>query len=66
LGLGALNLLPKITAPSLDPRRRINPTKLVREYDLQDWSNIVRAFQEWKFAPDVGSPALGEATRRRN
>jgi hypothetical protein len=55
LGLGATNLLPQLTGDKLPREQKIDTIKLVREFSLQDWSNIVRAFSNWKFAPDVSS-----------
>ncbi|GHJ88938.1 hypothetical protein NliqN6_5340 [Naganishia liquefaciens] len=53
LGMGATNLVPKLTDPSLPADKRIEPTKWIREYTVQDWSLIVEAFKKWPFAPDV-------------
>lgn len=63
LGLGATNLLPQLISDKLPPEQRVDPTKLVREFSLQDWSNIVRAFSNWKFAPDVSPDRRGPCPR---
>lgn len=52
--MGAANLIPKLTNLDLPPDQRIDPDKWIREYTVQDWALIVKAFKEWPFAPDVG------------
>lgn len=51
--MGATNLIPKLTNTSLPPDQRIDPEKWIREYTVQDWALVVKAFKEWPFAPDV-------------
>lgn len=51
--MGATNLVPKLTNPDLPSDQRIDPDKWIREFTVQDWALIVKAFKEWPFAPDV-------------
>ncbi|KAJ9103271.1 hypothetical protein QFC21_002694 [Naganishia friedmannii] len=53
LGMGAANLIPKLTDPSLPAAERIDPNKWIREFTVQDWALVVKAFKAWPFAPDV-------------
>ncbi|KAJ9119071.1 hypothetical protein QFC22_003562 [Naganishia vaughanmartiniae] len=53
LGMGAANLIPKLTDPSIPASQRIDPNKWIREYTVQDWALVVKAFKAWPFAPDV-------------
>jgi hypothetical protein len=53
LGPGSENLLPLLQSPDLPVDRRIDPMKQVREFDTQDWANIVQVFKNWRFAPEV-------------
>ncbi|KAJ9101487.1 hypothetical protein QFC19_005138 [Naganishia cerealis] len=53
LGMGASNLIPKLTNQELPHNQRIDPDKWIREYTVQDWALIVKAFKAWPFAPDV-------------
>lgn len=56
LGPGALEALEKkVTGASLDPSERLDLEKAVRDMDISDWAILVKAFDEWPFAPTVGS-----------
>ncbi|KAJ7462266.1 S-adenosyl-L-methionine-dependent methyltransferase [Mycena galericulata] len=52
LAPNAQSLLTKLTAGK---QHHINPKTPVREMTLQDWSLLVKAFDEWPFAPEVRS-----------
>lgn len=56
--MGASNLIPKLTDPSLPDTERIDPNKWIREYTIQDWALVVKAFKAWPFAPDVSQSRL--------
>lgn len=45
LGPGAENLLPKLGG--------IDKKKKIREFETEDWLQVVTAFEQWKFKPDV-------------
>ena len=54
LGPGAQLLVKKITDSNLpDSERMDNVKKPVREMTVQDWSILIKAFDEWPFAPEV-------------
>jgi hypothetical protein len=54
LGPGAQSLIKKITDSNLPDSERIdNVKKIVREMTIQDWNVLVKAFDEWPFAPEV-------------
>lgn len=54
LGPGAQSLIKKITDSKLPDSERIdNVKKTVREMTIQDWNVLVKAFDEWPFAPEV-------------
>jgi transcription factor 1 len=56
--MGAANLIPKLTNPDLPEDQRIDPDKWIREYTVQDWALVVKAFKEWPFAPDVSKDLI--------
>jgi hypothetical protein len=56
LGFGAENLLKPLQDRSLPPEDRVDVTKKVKDLSVQDWALIVRAFDNWPFAPDVRRP----------
>ncbi|TFK74052.1 S-adenosyl-L-methionine-dependent methyltransferase [Pluteus cervinus] len=45
-------LLKKIDDPNLPPEERLNVKKAIRSMSVQDWSILLKAFDEWPFAPD--------------
>lgn len=53
---GAVNLLPKISNPDLPESQRIDTSKKIRDLTVNDWAVLVKAFDEWPFAPEVGPP----------
>lgn len=53
LGPGAESLLKVLTSPSLSPEEQVDITKSVREMNIADWALIIRAFDNWPFAPEV-------------
>ena len=54
LGPGAQLLVKKITDSSLPNSERMKSAKTpVREMTVQDWSVLLKAFDEWPFAPEV-------------
>ena len=53
LAPGAQVLLKSLTDPNLPPEERIDIQKQVRRMDIKDWALILRAFDNWPFAPDV-------------
>ena len=53
LAPGSQVLLKPLTDPRLPPEERIDITKQVRRLDIKDWALILRAFNDWPFAPTV-------------
>jgi hypothetical protein len=47
------SLLKVLSGPGLDPNARIDPKTPVREMTVNDWALLVKAFDEWPFAPEV-------------
>ncbi|KAI0035850.1 S-adenosyl-L-methionine-dependent methyltransferase [Vararia minispora EC-137] len=54
LAPGAHHLL-KYINEDLTPEQQVDYAKEIRMLSLQDWSHIVRAFEEWPFKPEVRS-----------
>jgi len=52
LAPGAQSLLKLLTDPSLPPEERVDIKKQVRRLDIKDWALILRAFNNWPFAPE--------------
>ncbi|KAJ7703220.1 S-adenosyl-L-methionine-dependent methyltransferase, partial [Mycena rosella] len=52
LAPNAQSLMKKLDSPSLDPKHRINPKTPVREMTVEHWALLVKAFDEWSFAPE--------------
>ncbi|KAJ7925279.1 S-adenosyl-L-methionine-dependent methyltransferase [Mycena leptocephala] len=52
LAPNAQSLLKGLTAPNLDEEHRIDPKTPVREMTVKDWALLVKAFDEWRFAPE--------------
>lgn len=55
LAPGAGSLLKPLTDPSLPPEQRIDPHKPPRALSLADWALVIRAFDQWPFAPEVST-----------
>lgn len=53
LSPGAEVLLEPLTSRALPPDQRVDVSKPVRLLTLDDWTRIVKAFDEWPFAPKV-------------
>lgn len=53
LALGAQSLLKPLTDPSLPPEQRVDISEPIRNLTINDWALIVRAFDNWPFAPEV-------------
>ena len=58
LAPGAQSLLKPLTDPSLPPGERVDIKKQIRQLDIKDWALILRAFNNWPFAPEVSSIIL--------
>ncbi|EJD03059.1 S-adenosyl-L-methionine-dependent methyltransferase [Fomitiporia mediterranea MF3/22] len=52
LGPGATNLLLVVNNPELPEEQRVNIDKKVNELDMREWTLMVKAFDEWPFAPE--------------
>jgi transcription factor 1 len=74
LAPGAQVLLKPLTDPSLPPEERLNVEQQIKGLDIKDWALIVRAFDNWPFAPDVRQhdpffitvlPLVGSGSDRR-
>lgn len=50
---GAKTLLKAITNPELPASDKVDQTKTPRQMTVNDWAQIVKAFQAWPFAPEV-------------
>jgi transcription factor 1 len=55
LAPGAQSLLKILTDPSLPAEERVDIKKLIRNMDIKDWALIIRAFDNWPFAPEVSN-----------
>ena len=53
LALGAESLLKPLTDPSLPEEQRVDVDMPIRDLTINDWALIVRAFDNWPFAPEV-------------
>jgi len=53
LAPGAQSLLKTLTDPSLPPHERVDIKTQIRRLDIKDWALILRAFNNWPFAPEV-------------
>ncbi|KAJ7218084.1 hypothetical protein GGX14DRAFT_495526 [Mycena pura] len=52
LAPNAQSLLKGLTSSDVDESERINPKTPVREMTIKEWSLLVKAFDEWPFAPE--------------
>ncbi|EPS97236.1 hypothetical protein FOMPIDRAFT_1025135 [Fomitopsis schrenkii] len=52
LAPGAGSLLKPLTDPSLPPEQHVDPNRPPRGLSLADWALVVRAFDQWPFAPE--------------
>ena len=59
LAPGAGTLIKIVTDPKLPESQRLDVKKQVRAMTAQDWSILLKAFDEWPFGPDVSRPFLG-------
>lgn len=64
LAPGAQSLLKPIWDPSLPRDERVDINKPVREFTLADWTILMRAFDEWPFAPE--DLMISDAFTRQN
>jgi len=55
LAPGAQSLLKSLTDPNLPPEERVDIKKQIRRLDIKDWALILRAFNDWPFAPEVSN-----------
>lgn len=54
LGPGAAKLVEVLSNPELPADQRVNCAKVSRELTTAEWALVVKAFDEWPFAPEVG------------
>ncbi|KAJ6609896.1 S-adenosyl-L-methionine-dependent methyltransferase [Mycena sp. CBHHK59/15] len=52
LAPNAQTLLKKISVPGLPTNAYVPPDRPIREMDVADWALLVKAFDEWPFAPE--------------
>ncbi|TEB37266.1 S-adenosyl-L-methionine-dependent methyltransferase [Coprinellus micaceus] len=52
LGPGAQALLKKLDDPSIPADQRVDVNKAPRELTVQEWKNVVKAFNDWPFRPE--------------
>ncbi|OSX66405.1 hypothetical protein POSPLADRAFT_1177873 [Postia placenta MAD-698-R-SB12] len=64
LAPGAQSLLKPIWDPSLPRDERVDINKPVRDFTLADWTILMRAFDEWPFAPE--DLMISDAFTRQN
>ena len=55
LGPGAESLLPVLTNPELPEDERVDTLTKIKDMTVADWALVVRAFDNWPFAPEVCS-----------
>lgn len=53
LAPGASNLIRYLSGPDVPSEDAVDPRKLISDLTVQDWTNIVKAFNRWPFAPKV-------------
>lgn len=53
LGPGAAKLVDVLSNPELPEDQRLNCSKVSRELTADEWALVVKAFDEWPFAPEV-------------
>jgi transcription factor 1 len=53
LAPGSEVLLKTITDRDLPASERVNVKTEVRKLEIREWANLVKAFDEWPFAPEV-------------
>lgn len=53
LAPGAQTLIKTMTKSTLPPSERVDVTKLVANLTISEWASLIRAFDEWPFAPEV-------------
>jgi len=59
LAPGAGTLIRMVTDPKLPASQRLDVKMQVRAMTAQDWSILLKAFDEWPFAPGVSRPFPG-------
>ena len=59
LAPGAGTLIKMVTDPKLPTSQRLDIKKQVRAMTAQDWSILLKAFDEWPFGPEVSRPFPG-------
>ncbi|KAI0930327.1 hypothetical protein AcW1_009053 [Taiwanofungus camphoratus] len=52
LAPGAQTLLKVLTSPNLPPEQQLDVNKPPRDLTIADWALIIRAFDNWPFAPE--------------
>lgn len=57
LGPGADSLTRALTNPALPTEQRVDVKQKIKDLTVADWVLIVRAFDNWPFAPEVRHPA---------
>lgn len=58
LAPGAQSLLRRLTDQELPPEERVDIKKQIRSLDIKDWALILRAFDNWPFAPEVNNTVV--------
>lgn len=53
LAPGAQILVDKVTDPRLPLSERVDPKVHIRDLTIDEWKLIIKAFNEWPFAPKV-------------
>jgi transcription factor 1 len=51
-------LIKALTKPDLPDSERVDINKSIKELEVRDWALILRAFDEWPFAPEVSSSLI--------
>ena len=58
IGPGAESLIKVLTDKRLPPEQRVDVTQKIRDLSVSDWTLLIRAFDNWPFAPDVRVQSL--------
>jgi transcription factor 1 len=56
LAPGAEILIKALTKPGLPESERVDVKKIVKALTVHDWALLLKAFDEWTFAPEVSQP----------
>ncbi|KAH8083761.1 S-adenosyl-L-methionine-dependent methyltransferase [Cristinia sonorae] len=58
LAVGATSLLEKLTSEDLPPHERLDTSRRIKDLTVAEWALIIRAFEDWPFAPTIDDMAI--------